>query len=97
MSHAGARIASLDDLESVEGLDEADEQALRSTYPQHCSKADIDSIVKKFRKNSVKSEGLFLNGFLCKNYSMCFRKFNSEGCLGRDGYSRYIKNTFKRR
>jgi hypothetical protein len=53
MSHASARISSFDDLETVEGLDETDEEALRSTYPKHCSKNDIDSIMKKFRKTNV--------------------------------------------
>jgi hypothetical protein len=66
MSHAGTRIASLDNLEAVEGLDDKDEEALRSTYPKHCAKNDIDSIMKKFRKTNVHQqqqpldeEGLF--------------------------------------
>uniref|UniRef100_A0A914YQ01 CCD97-like C-terminal domain-containing protein n=1 Tax=Panagrolaimus superbus TaxID=310955 RepID=A0A914YQ01_9BILA len=64
MSHAGARIASLDNLESIEGLDDKDEEVLRSTYPKHCAKNDIDSIMKKFRKTNVQQaedeEGLVL-------------------------------------
>uniref|UniRef100_A0A914YXR6 CCD97-like C-terminal domain-containing protein n=1 Tax=Panagrolaimus superbus TaxID=310955 RepID=A0A914YXR6_9BILA len=56
MSHAGARIASLDNLEKVEGLDDKDEEVLRSTYPKHCAKNDIDSIMKKFRKTNVQQE-----------------------------------------
>lgn len=66
MSHAGTRIASLDNLETVEGLDDTDEEALRATYPKHCAKNDIDLIMKKFRKTSVqhqqpdKKEGLVL-------------------------------------
>lgn len=56
MSHAGARIASLDNLESVEGLDDKDEEALRATYPKHCAKDDIDSIMKKFRKTNFQQQ-----------------------------------------
>ena len=56
ITHAGSRISKLDDLETVEGLDEKDEEALRETYPKHCSKEDVDAIMKKFRKTNVKPE-----------------------------------------
>ena len=56
ITHAGSRISKLDDLETVNGLDEKDEEVLRETFPKHCSKDDVDAIMKKFRKTNVKNE-----------------------------------------
>uniref|UniRef100_A0A7E4VY40 CCD97-like_C domain-containing protein n=1 Tax=Panagrellus redivivus TaxID=6233 RepID=A0A7E4VY40_PANRE len=55
LAHAGARMSAFDDLETVQGLDDADEADLRSTYPKHCATGDVDAIMKKFRKADISS------------------------------------------
>lgn len=55
MSHAGARITQLDEIETIQGLNEKDEEILRETYPKHCSKDDVDAIMSKFRNTKVEN------------------------------------------
>ncbi|KAE9548399.1 hypothetical protein FO519_008393 [Halicephalobus sp. NKZ332] len=81
ITHAGSRITKLDDCEKVEGLDEEDEEVLRETYPKHCSKEDLDAIMKKFRKTTVEIENPEKNrnwGSFEEPSSFDFKKIEEE-------------------